>query len=195
MRDLDRTGLILYAGTNQISAAVAAAHHPQLSARVSCGPPGDPAKTAGFAAVPQLEVLEVLAARAVAATMGAHHADVRVPSATLANLAAYAGLSRPGATIAALPTWAGGHFSHREQGAAGIRGHRVVDIPFNPTRQDVDLDALPSTLAAERPALVILGGAVQLFPNDVGGVVEIAHEHGARVLFDASHPAGLIPGG
>ena len=63
-----------------------------------------------------LEVLEVLTTRAVAASMRARHADVRVQSATLANLAVYAGLTPVGATIAALPAWAGGHFSHHARG-------------------------------------------------------------------------------
>ena len=45
----------------------------------------------------------MLTTRAVAATMRAPYADVRVQSATLANLAVYAGLTPVGATLAALP--------------------------------------------------------------------------------------------
>src|SRR3954470_17478235 len=81
-----------------------------------------------------LEVLEVLTTRAVAATLGGTHPDVRVQSATPAKLAVYAGLTPVGATIAALPAGPGGHFSQHAHGAAGIRGHRVVELPLRPRR-------------------------------------------------------------
>jgi glycine hydroxymethyltransferase len=137
----------------------------------------------------------VLTTRAVAATMGAAHADVRVQSATLANLAVYAGLTPVGATIAALPRWAGGHFSHFEEGAAGIRGHRVVELPYDIGARDVDLAALPNFLDRERPALVIVGGTLMLFPHRLDRIVDVVRGSGARVLYDASHVAGLIAGG
>jgi glycine hydroxymethyltransferase len=193
-RDVDETGLVLYAGTNIVSSELAAAHDPWLGARAICGLPGED-RHAGLPTAVELEVVEVLAARAVAATVSAPYADVRPQSATLANLAAYTALAPPGATIAALPAAAGGHFSHHAHGAAGIRGHTVVELPFDPERQDLDFTRLGNTLAKYRPALLVLGGSVQLFPYDVERAVLCAHEIGARVLCDVSHPAGLIPGG
>jgi glycine hydroxymethyltransferase len=193
-RDIDETGIVLYAGTNIVSPEVAGAHDPWLGARAICGLPGED-REAGLPATAELEVLEVLAARAVGATMHAPYADVRPHSATLANLAAYTALVPAGATIAALPANAGGHFSHHAHGAAGIRDHRIVELPFDPERQDLDFARLGDVLAAQRPGLLILGGSVQLFPYDVARVVEFAREIGARVLCDVSHPAGLIPGG
>ena len=193
LRDVDETGLVLYAGTNIVSPELAAAHNPWLGARAICGLPGAD-HGAGLPTAVELEVLEVLAARAVAATVSAPYADVRPQSATLANLAAYSALAPVGATIAALPATAGGHFSHHPHGAAGIRGHTVVELPFDPERQDLDFARLAQTLAEHRPALLVLGGSVQLFPYDVGRAVEFAREIGARVMCDVSHPAGLIPG-
>jgi glycine hydroxymethyltransferase len=193
-RDIDETGVVMYAGTNVVSPELAAAHDPWLGARAICGLPGED-REAGLPATAELEVLEVLAARAVAATVDAPYADVRPQSATLANLAAYTALAPVGATIAALPAHAGGHFSHHAHGAAGIRGHSVVDLPFDPEWQDLDFARLGEVLAEHRPQLLVLGGSVQLFPYDVGRAVEFAREIGARVLCDVSHPAGLIPGG
>ena len=82
-------GLVLYAGTNAGG----------LGARPSLGDPGEKLQPG----LEHLDVLEVLTTNAVAATMRAPHADIRVQSATLANLAVYAGLTPVGATIAALP--------------------------------------------------------------------------------------------
>ena len=191
VRAMDDDGLVLYAGTNAMTGAAAAAHDVQLGVRPSLGSPGEKLQPG----LEHLEVLEVLTTRAVAATMGAGHADVRVQSATLANLAVYAGLTPVGATIAALPRWAGGHFSHFEEGAAGIRGHRVVELPYDVAARDVDLAALPDFLDREQPALVIVGGALMLFPHRLDRIVDAVRASGARVLYDASHVAGLIAGG
>jgi glycine hydroxymethyltransferase len=191
VRRMDGCGLVLYAGSNALREHVAAAHDALVGIRPSLGDPAEKIQPG----LEDLEVLEVLTTRAVATTMGAPFADVRVQSATLANLAVYAGLTRVGATLAALPRWGGGHFSHHPEGAAGIRGHRVVELPYDAGAFDVDLDALPAFLARERPALVVLGGAVMLFPHRLDAIVELAHGAGARVLYDASHVAGLIAGG
>ncbi len=169
-------GLVLYAGTNAGGG---------LGARPSLGDPGEKLQPG----LEYLDVLEVLTTAAVAASMRAPHADIRVQSATLANLAVYAGLTPVGATIAALPPHGGGHFSHHEIGAAGIRGHRVVELPY--ADFDVDLEALPGFLEREQPRLIVLGGALMLFPHRLA---EIA-AHGIPVLYDASHMAGLIAGG
>ena len=191
VRTMDDEGLVLYAGTNVMSDAVAAAHDPKVGIRPSLGDPAEKIQPG----LENLEVLEVLTTRAVAATMRARHADARVQSATLGNLAVYAGLTKVGATIASLPRWAGGHFSHHPEGAAGIRGHRVVELPYDATAYDVDIDALPGFLERERPELVVLGGTVMLFPHRLGRIVDAAKAAGARVLYDASHVAGLIAGG
>jgi glycine hydroxymethyltransferase len=169
-------GLVLYAGTNASGG---------LGARPSLGDPGEKLQPG----LEELDVLEVLTTNAVAESMRAPHADIRVQSATLANLAVYAGLTPVGATIAALPPDGGGHFSHHEIGAAGIRGHRVVYLPY--ADFDVDLDALPEFLEREQPELIVLGGALMLFPHRLA---EIA-AHGIPILYDASHMAGLIAGG
>lgn len=191
VRKMDGCGLVLYAGSNTLADPVAAAHDPQVGIRPSLGDPGEKIQPS----LQDLEVLEVLTTRAVAATMDARHADVRVQSATLANLAVYAGLTEVGATIAALPRWAGGHFSHHAEGAAGIRGHRVVELPYDVGAHDVDLQALPAFLERERPSLVVLGGTLMLFPYRLDRIVESVKRSGAEVLYDASHVAGLIAGG
>ena len=167
VRRMDRDGLVLYAGSNAMTGRLASAHDPEVGVRPSLGDPGEKLQPG----LEDLEILEVLTTRAVAATMRARHADARVPSATIANLAVYAGLTEVGATIAALPKWAGGHFNHHPEGAAGIRGHRVVELPYDVDAHDVDLDVLPAFLESERPALVALGGSLMLFPHRLDRIV------------------------
>jgi glycine hydroxymethyltransferase len=140
-------------------------------------------------------VLEVLAPLQVAAVMGGEFAEVRLQSATLANLACYSAFTRPGDTIAVLPQIAGGHASHHAQGAAGIRALRVVDLPYDAGRFDVDHAALPAFLRRHRPALVMVGASLMLFPHDVARIRKACDEVGAFLVYDASHMAGLIAGG
>jgi glycine hydroxymethyltransferase len=155
------------------------------------GYPGDKYQ----AGLEPLDVVEVAVTRLVAEAVGARFADVRPTSATLANLAAYTALARPGDTIAVLPDWAGGHLSHHEVGAAGVRGLRVADLPYDVAALDVDLVALPEFLARERPVLVVVGASLMLRPHRLREIAAAVHAAGAVLLYDASHVAGLIAEG
>jgi glycine hydroxymethyltransferase len=189
---VEEDALLLYAGGN-----VPLAGHPGattarlLSGQPSMGYPGDKYQ----AGLERLDVVEVAAARIVAEVIGARFAELRPTSATLANLAAYTALAEPGDTIAVLPGWAGGHLSHHVVGAAGVRGLRVAELPYDTTRLDVDLDRLDAALDRERPVLVVIGGSLMLRAHRVGAIAERVHAHGARLLYDASHVAGLIAEG
>ena len=79
------------------------------------------------------------------------------------------------------------------EGRGSRRGAEPRGDPARPRR--VDLDALPAFLERERPALIALGGSLMLFPHRLKRIAPIARAAGARVLYDASHVAGLIAGG
>jgi glycine hydroxymethyltransferase len=127
--------------------------------------------------------------------MRATFAEIRPTSATLANLAVYSAVAAPGDTVAVLPAWAGGHLSHHEIGAAGIRGLRVAELPYDLRRLDVDLDALETVLTTEHPKLVVVGASLMLHPHDLRPLADLVHEAGATLLYDASHVAGLVAEG
>jgi glycine hydroxymethyltransferase len=182
-RAIEEECLLLYAGGNVPSPLVAALHEAALVSQPSMGYPGDKYQPG----LERVDVVEVAASGAIARVMGARYAEVRPTSATLANLAVYAALTRPGDAIAVLPGWAGGHLSHHEVGAPGVRGLRVVELPY--ASYDVDLDALPAFLARERPSLVVVGASLMLFPHDLRAIAALVD---VPLLYDASHVAGLI---
>jgi glycine hydroxymethyltransferase len=184
---LDEDGVVLHAGTNTMSRRARAAYEISLGSRPSMGWPGEKSQTG----LDELDVLEVLAPLQVAALMGGEFAEVRLQSATLANLACYSAFARPGDTIAVLPGAAGGH----ARGVAEVRALRVVDLPYDAGRFDVDHAALPAFLRRHRPALVVVGASLMLFPHDVARIRKACDEVGAFLIYDASHPAGLIAGG
>ncbi|WP_248958593.1 serine hydroxymethyltransferase [Sphaerisporangium perillae] len=189
-RAFDEEGIVLYAGTNTMSPRALAVHQASVSSRPSMGWPGEKFQ----AGLDHLDVLETLAPLRMAALMDGRYAEVRLQSATLANLACYTAFARPGDTIAVLPEAAGGHASHHAQGAAGIRGLRVVDLPYDAAGFAIDHARLPAFLRRERPAIVVIGASLMLFPHDVAAVRAACDEAGATLIYDASHVAGLIAG-
>jgi glycine hydroxymethyltransferase len=188
---IERDALLLYAGGNVPGPAAGGVDPRLLSGQPSMGYPGDKYQ----AGLEHLDVVEVTVARLVAETMGARFAEVRPTSATLANLAVYTALAEPGDTIAVLPDWAGGHLSHHAGGAPGVRGLRIAELPYDTAALDVDLDRLPEMLAREDPVLVVVGGSLMLRPHRLQAIAEAVHAHGARLLYDASHVAGLVAEG
>ncbi|UCI22810.1 aminotransferase class I/II-fold pyridoxal phosphate-dependent enzyme (plasmid) [Mesorhizobium sp. B2-1-8] len=180
----------LYAGANVLTSYSIRLSSAELSSRPTLGLPGE--KFPAGASL--LDALEIAATDAVRTVMNASFADVRMPTATMANLAVLVALTEPGDTIAALPEPAGGHVSHRS-GAPRVRGLRVATVPYDYQKFDVDLDALPAFLEKETPRLLILGGSMMLRAHDVPAISRIARHHGVRIMYDASHVAGLIAGG
>lgn len=191
VRRVDEDALQLYAGGNLPTPRASAAHLASLSNQPSMGYPAAKHQ----AGLELLDVVEVAATRLVAEVMGARLADVRPTSATLANLAVYTAVCEPGDAIAVLPEWAGGHLSHHAVGAPGVRGLRVVELPYDVDELDVDLLRLPSMLARERPRLVVVGASLMLRQHRLREIADAVHAHGARLLYDASHVSGLIAEG
>jgi glycine hydroxymethyltransferase len=187
-RRIEEDALLLYAGGNVRTRAL---DFPLLSGQPSMGYPGDKYQ----AGLDRLDVIEVTVSRLVAEVMDARFAEVRPTSATLANLAVYTALAQPGDTIAVLPDWAGGHLSHHEVGAAGVRGLRVAPLPYDVDELDVDLERLPAFLERERPVLVVVGASLMLRPHRLEAIAEHVHARGAQLLYDASHVAGLVAEG
>ncbi|REE99185.1 serine hydroxymethyltransferase [Thermomonospora umbrina] len=190
-RQFDDEGIVLYAGTNAMSGAARRAAEAPVGGRPSMGWPGEKYQ----AGLDRLDLLEVLTPALVARLVGARFAEVRSHSATMANLAVYTALTEPGDTIAVLPERAGGHTSHHAAGAPGVRGLRVVELPYDVDAYDVDLDALPGFLRSERPRLVVIGASLLLFPHRIAAIKEVVSEAGASLLYDASHMAGLVAAG
>ncbi len=162
----------------------------KLGSRASLGYPGDKYEM-GLEAIEQIEVL---AAELAAEVFGARFAEVRVGSGALANLYAFMATCKPGDTIIAPPPDIGGHVTHHGAGAAGWYGLTTIPAPVSADGYTVDVDALAALAHDVRPALITVGGSLNLFPHPVARVREIADEVGAKVLFDAAHACGVIAG-
>jgi glycine hydroxymethyltransferase len=161
-----------------------------LGSRPSLGYPGDKYEM-GLEAIEQIEVI---AAELVAEVFGARYAEIRVASGALANLYAFIATCEPGDTIIAPPPAIGGHVTHHVGGSAGQYRLRTVPSPVLADGYTVDVEALRGLAHEVRPALITIGGSLNLYPHPVAAVRAIADEVDARVLFDAAHLCGLIAG-
>lgn len=190
--EVDDQGIVLYAGTNTPSPLVREFLGSSIETRSSMGYPGDKYQTY---LVKRIEELEVLTTDLMRRAFRAKYAEIRIQSGTLANLAVYSTFAKPGDTIAVLPESGGGHISHHAYGAPGIRGVKVVDLPYDTNSMNLDLEGIPDLLARERPKIIVLGASLLLFPHPIRQVREMADEVGALVVYDAAHVDGLIAGG
>lgn len=176
--------------TNVMNPAAEALLSAGLGSRPSLGYPGEKYEM-GLEAIEQVEVV---AAELAAEVFAARYAEVRVGSGALANLYAFLATCRPGDTIVAPPPDIGGHVTHHGAGAAGLAGLTTVPAPVDADGYTIDVAALRRLVAEVRPALVTVGGSLNLFPHPVAEVREVADTVGAKVLFDAAHLCGMVAG-
>ncbi|MBU7017460.1 MAG: serine hydroxymethyltransferase [Theionarchaea archaeon] len=122
------------------------------------------------------------------------YVDLRPISGATANIAMFFGLTRPGDTIISLNTSTGGHISHAQFGAAGLRGLNVLTFPYENEEMNIDIDATCNMVREEQPNLIVFGASLFLFPHPVKEIKDAAEEVGALVAYDAAHVLGLIAG-
>jgi glycine hydroxymethyltransferase len=188
---VDHACLCFYAGTNTMSPMARAMLGSTMATRPSMGHPGDKYQPG----VRFLEEVETLAIDACRRLFRARFAEVRLPSGSSANLSVFLALTKAGDRILALPEWAGGHPTHREEGMAGLHGLHICDVPFDPGQMQIDLEGLRRVAREVRPRLIIVGASLVLFPYPLAEVRAIADEVGALLMYDGAHLAGIIAGG
>jgi len=148
-----------------------------------------------FAGTRHIDEIEALCVELLKQVFRCRYADHRLMGSMLGNMAVYHAFARPGDTIMSVAQPFGGHSSNRQDGPAGMRGLRIVDIPFDPRELTVDLDAFMRLAPQLQPVLVVLGLSMSLFPYPVREMAQQAAEWGGKVIFDGAHQAGLIAGG
>ena len=183
--------LCLIASENHSSLAVRAACSSRLTDKYAEGYPG--ARYYGGCEVAD-QVEELARKRALALFPGAEHANVQPHSGTTANMAVLVALAGPGGKIVGMALNAGGHLSH---GHKVSHTGKVFEAHQYGVREDtglIDYDQVRDLVREHRPGVLIAGGSSYPRAIDYAAMAEIAHEHGALLLADIAHPAGLIAG-
>src|SRR2546429_1415604 len=95
-----------------------------------------------FAGTQYIDEIEALCIELLKKTFRSRYADHRLIASMIGNMAVYTALTEPGDIIMSIAQPFGGHSSNRVDGPAGVRGLKIVDIPFDPVRLVVELDLL-----------------------------------------------------
>jgi glycine hydroxymethyltransferase len=190
-----RTNLQLIASENFTSPAVLAATASVLTNKYSEGYPGRRYYGGNVVA----DQVEDMARTRAMELFGAEHANVQPHAGANANLAAYLALVEPGDTILAMRLDQGGHLTHGSPVSITGKLYRFVAYGVTPAAADgsgerIDLDMVRDLAKRERPRLIVAGATAYSRAIDPQPFREIADEVGARFMFDAAHPAGLIAG-
>jgi len=188
----------LIASENFTSPAVLAATGSVLTNKYSEGYPG--ARYYGGNRV--IDEVEDLARDRAKALFGAAHANVQPHSGASANLAVYQALLEPGDTVLAMRLDHGGHLTHGSPASITSKIWRFVSYGVTPQSDDpeapgevIDFDEVRDRAKSEQPKLIVAGSTAYARTIDPEPFRQIADEVGARLMFDAAHPAGLIAAG
>src|SRR5437588_7824488 len=131
-----------------------------------------------FAGTQHIDEIEALCVELLKKVFRARYADHRLVASMIGNMAVYTALTQPGDVIMSLAQPFGDHSSNRSDGPAGIRGLKIVDIPFDPVELEVDLDLFRKVAPLVRPRVVALGASMTLFPFPLQAIQNIIAEWG-----------------
>ncbi len=192
------TTVQLIASENFTSAAVLAATGSVLTNKYAEGYPG----RRYYGGNQVVDEVEDLARDRLTALFGAEHANVQPHAGSNANLAVYQALLQPGDTVLAMRLDHGGHLTHGSPASITSKVWNFVSYGVSPATDDpdkpgeiIDFDQVADLARTHRPALIVAGSTAYARIIDPLPFREIADSVGARFLFDAAHPAGLIAGG
>lgn len=141
-----------------------------------------------------IDELEIMLAEKMGELLGTSLVETRPISGTIANAAVFRVLGQPGDKALIAPVQAGSHVSHTKFGTLGALGMVQVYMPYDEERMNVDVDKALKLIESEKPAFIVLGGSVYLFPHPVKELAEAANSHGIKLVYDAAHVLGLIVG-
>ncbi len=148
-----------------------------------------------FVGTQYIDEIEALCIELLKRLFKVRYADHRLMGSMLGNLTVYTALTQPGDVIMSIPQPVGGHSSNRLDGPAGVRGLKIIDIPFDPFELEVDIELFQKAAPLARPKVVSLGASMTLFPFPVRAMSEVVAEWGGHIFFDGAHQLGLIAAG
>ncbi len=184
-------GLELIASENFISPQVmqAMASHP--ANKYAEGYPGK----RYYGGCQVVDEIEQIAIDRLKELFGAAWANVQPHSGAQANAAVMLAVLKPGDKFMGLDLSHGGHLTHGSHvNFSGIL-YQPVSYTLNEKTGLVDYDKMEEIALQEKPKLIIGGASAYSREWNYKRMREIADKIGALLMFDISHPAGLIAAG
>ena len=181
----------LIASENITSPAVMAAVGSCLTNKYAEGYPG----RRYYGGCEYVDEIERLAIDRVKKLFGAEHANVQPHSGAQANLAVFMALLEPGDTLVGMDLSGGGHLTHGAVVNQSGKIYRAVSYGVEPETGRIDYDRVEDIVRRNRPRVLVAGASAYPRALDFKAFADIAHRHGAALLVDMAHIAGLVAGG
>jgi glycine hydroxymethyltransferase len=192
-QELDRQhhGLELIASENFVSEAVLEAMGSVLTNKYAEGYPG----RRYYGGCEVVDVAERLARSRAKELFGAEAANVQPHSGSQANQAVYVTALEPGDTVLGMDLSHGGHLTHGHP--LNLSGMLYNFVPYGVRREDelIDYDQMERLAAEHKPKMIVCGASAYPRTIDFERIAAIAAKHGAMVMADIAHIAGLVAAG
>ena len=141
------------------------------------------------------DLIEKMARERAKKLFKADHANVQPYSGSVANLAAYAALIKPGDTIMGMSHVDGGHLTHGANVSFTSKFFKSESYRVNPETGRIDYDQVEKLAKKRKPQLIISGATAYPREIDFEAFGRIAKEIGAYHITDIAHIAGLVVAG
>mgnify|MGYP000175392992 CR=1 FL=1 len=183
--------LILIASENYAPRAVLEAQGSILTNKYAEGYPGH----RYYGGCQWVDEVEKLAIERAKELFGAEHANVQPLSGSIANMAVYFSVLKPGDTIMTMDLAHGGHLSHGAKVNFSGKFYRVITYGVNRGTELLDYDEIHELAKKYRPKLIVAGASSYSRIIDFSIFQQIAREIGAYIMADMAHIAGLVASG
>jgi glycine hydroxymethyltransferase len=141
------------------------------------------------------DLIEIMACNRVKKIFKADHANVQPYSGSVANLAAYTALIKPGETIMGMSLIHGGHLTHGWKVSVTSKFYNSVPYPVDHETGRLDFDHIADLAKKHRPNVIVSGATAYPREIDFEKFGQIAKDVGAFHVSDIAHIAGLVVAG
>ncbi|MCC7386663.1 MAG: serine hydroxymethyltransferase [Deltaproteobacteria bacterium] len=186
-----RHGLELIASENFTSQAVLEAMGSPLTNKYAEGLPGK----RYYGGCEVVDVAETLAIDRTRRLFGCEAVNAQPHSGAQANMAVYFAVLEPGDPFVAMSLSEGGHLTHGSPVNFSGKLYRPVPYGVHAETHRIDYDQVARLVKEVRPKLVVCGASAYPRTIDFARLGEIAHQHGAKLMADIAHIAGLVAAG
>ncbi len=121
-------------------------------------------------------------------------ADLRPLSGHIADWIILSNFAKSGDIFMCVAPQDGGYPGIWKEGLAGLLKLKPVSLPFSKRSWNIEVEEAQEAIQRAKPAIVIFGASLIVFPHPMNELAKIASENGAFVGFDGSHVLGLIAG-
>lgn len=148
-----------------------------------------------YAGCQDIDEIEVLAIERCKKLFKGEHANVQPYSGSLANMAVYMALLKPGDTIMGMSLSSGGHLTHGHKVSFSGVLYNVIAYEVDAYTEQINYEQLYDLAQKNKPKLIIAGSSSYSRKIDFEKFHAIARSVGAYLLADCAHTAGAIAAG